>query len=1134
MPEGRQALEDIVRHLGALAAEGKSVALLWDMDGTLVDTRPRMLAAVHAYGRTDVLLTDVSPSWQETARLLELDPRRFQEVWQRVFWAYESFDADLENAEVARLARLAESLGVQTIIITGRVEELRPVTARQLERLGLQPARVFLKSRLGDRTPSVKAEVITQLAAEGLHIGAFVTDSPEELAAITPEILAAAPALSLIFVELEGTTATLSETIHRFTVPFRNGSRMAPTPRHLAVGDGALGFGFEAEYEITKADALLRLYDPDPEAGISLDSWHSWSSRERARWVLDRFPDPHSEEFDLPLRRNLRYPELDFLPEGLFVDSDGNIEVVSQPVDDLAVLWEQLERLEQACGPPLLQVTISTPSESILSLPNSLESLDGYLSFHHLLDILERLAVGHKAYLENPEREVLRPFLHPWLGPMTAGKHRFMRDYLEANSRGERLDEKWVRLVDRAFSSFKYITGSAYRPALAGADRLAFEIRDAHRNKALLAQRVSRHAVSLLSGLEPYAAFSKVWAFDSESDYERFPPEVRELLERVLPTRERLEIDEMYSAYDRVALQVYRNFALPLKDYSDVAKALGDSTGDPVVWEAQRVYLDKLRALASQSEKTPERLRREIQGALAAFAVESGLWQRLEAFSQRSLAGRSAQEAARRVHAFLPSLGALPRTAWSGTLQERLERLGRRWPNNVSLMPRATFESSPSPISHPLLLLSADGLSSETAAQLESDYLEAVSYHTLGLRTTDRGSLELRYGAKVFSPGEGSDLARPYQAFSIGAGRELVVNLSGSESYRLGRQLAAHQPCEQAARRISASGWLRHFRLTPEGEKLEDLLRLPPPQSIETAHQVWHRVLSCSESSRVACAVEWTERSLEEWRAEHPELFLTRERSTLRSGFPESLRGGLPLTARLESLAARWPGHARLVPDIPFAFGKGSQYRSVLVLAPHGLEDEAWERFRQDYLDEIGADTISFPCRLRAEHLRTRLGALALALSAEGVRVDFYEPPWKRRRMEAVVELHPEEIIRLRRYVGAVIDDTLGMLGPITLGAGCRKTVGRLEDNRPGDGGEHNCTTWITLAPVGGNGEDLATLVQMPESWNSHDNPGWWSMFLTGASRSPRTHTVVYWTDLPLTEDPTAPGETIPWDFNPH
>lgn len=1141
-PTGKPALEAIVHRLGAIAEQGRAVAILWDMDGTLVDTRPRMLAAVHAYGRTDVRLTEVSPSWQETAQRLRLDQARFHEVWQRVFWAYESFEADRENEEVAALARLAEARGVQTIIVTGRVEELRPVTARQLERLGLRPARVFLKSTVGDRTPSVKAEVIAQLAREGLHMGAFVTDSPEELAAITPDILTSSPELALIFVELEGTAPVLGPHVHRFTVPFCNGEDMRETPRQLALAGGELQFGFEAEFEIEASQVLLGLYDPEPEAGVSVATWHTWGGPERARWVYDRFPNPHSEEFDLPLRRNSRAPELDFLPSRLFVDSDGNIEVVSRPVDDLGMLWSQLERLEEVCGPPLLQVTVSAPSVAVLSRSDGLQALDGFLAFHHLLDIFERMAIGHALYAEDPNRDVMLAFMHPWLGPMTAGKHRFMRQYLEANARGERLEEKWVRLVDRAFSSFKYISGSAYRPALAGIDRIAIEIRDAHRNRVLLAHRVSRLAVSLLSGLEPYKAFSQTWSFDSETDYAKLSPRVRHLLESVIPTRVRVEIDEMYSAYDRVALQVYRNFALPVKDYSDVEVALGHAAGDRSLLGAQENYLESLERLAGElASKGAEATRRELQGALAAFALESGLWRRLQEFSLKCLATPEARRAADRVHAFLPLTWAVPRTRWSGLLTERLSRLQRRWPDHVAVVERKFAVEGLPPASEresrerPLLLLSVGGLSLQETCRLRQDFLDAVALHTLGVRSTDRGSLELRFGQQTLCPGESARAARDYAPFSEGAGRELVLLVSGSESAFLSRHLAAHRPCQEAARRVSASGWFRHLGLGPDGESMEARLGLPYPESIETGCQVWNRVLAVAESSRLAYLVEWTRAPLPVRLSElDGEGMLASERSSLQSGFPETLRRDGPLRRRLESFVARWPAHARLVEDVPFVFGRGSQRRTVLVLATLGLEDETWDRFRQDYGDTVGADTISFPCRHRAEHLRTRLGTLALALSAEGVRVDFYEPPWRRRRLEPVIELVPEEVARLRQYMGAVVDDTLGMLGPITLGPGCRKARGDLRDNRPADGGQHNCTTWVTLAPVGEDGRDLATLVRMPDSWSSHDNPGWWSMFLTGASRSERAHTVIYWTDLPLAEEPCATGEPIDWDFNPH
>jgi phosphoglycolate phosphatase-like HAD superfamily hydrolase len=1125
---GEAALDAVIDRLAVRAAQGEHVAILWDIDGTLVDTRLRMLAAVHAFGRTDVQLCQVSPSWQETAARLGIDPQRFRAVWLRVFWAYESFDADSENETVARRARRAESLGIQSIIVTGRIEELRPVTDRQLERLQLKPTRVFLKNTTGDSTPAVKAEVISKLAQEGLHLGAFVTDSHEEInAALAPEVLQHAPNLACIFVELEGTSPSLLPAgAHHFPVVPEDllPTREQPLPLRLA-GD-VMTFGFEAEYEIESADALLLLYDPNASAGITMAEWRAWSQKQRIDWVNSHFPDPHSEEFDLPLTRNSEHPELDFLQPQLFVDSDGNLEIVSPPTDSLEKLWNQIELLEQICGPALLQATVSIPSSGVYQGPG----LDGFLSFYHLLDTFERMAVGHAMVRENPERDALLPFLHPWLGPLTRGKHRFMRMYLEANAKGDWLDEKWVRLVDRAFSSFKYINGSAYRPALAGRDRLAIEIRDAHRNKALLAQRLMRNAVCLLSGFEPYASFAQTWGFDSEADYERFPTAVRQMLESVIPTRVRPEIDFMYSDYDRIALQVYRHFSLPLKDFSDVEMALGDEPGNAQLLGAQQAYLDKLAALADGWEGVgPERTRLEVQAALAAFAVESGLLERLESFSQGCMALEAARATQAQIQAHLPLQKAMPRSAWGGCLKKRLERLQRRWPGQVRLFPSALLGTRQGEVQHDLVVLSSHGLESWECKQLLSDYLDALAHHTLSLRATDRGGLELRLGSQQFVTSAPALEASPY--YERTGLFEPTLVLSPLEALALRRQLAAHDPCEYAARRVSASGWLRHLSMGMSGETLEACLALPYPDSIETAAQVVDRVLATSQQDRIGCVTHWIAEPLSEFSLDANRK-LKLAPTHIASGFPPGRFLEGPLDRRLQGFVERWPQHSRLVDGVPFVFGKGSQQRQVLVLAMAGLDDDSADRFQADLISTIGTDTVSFPLRYRAEHLRTRIGILAFALSAEGVRVDEYEGPWRRRRLETLLTLSQSEMLRLRRAVGAVIENTLETLGPITLEAGCRRTQAQLDNNRPNDGGLHNCTTWITLAPIGDEGEDLATLAQMPAHWESHDNPGWWSMFLTGASRSERAKTVLYWSDLPLDQEPCAPGVAIEWDYN--
>lgn len=841
MKAAEKLLQEVVQALGERVRQGQPSALLWDMDGTLVDTRPRMLAAVHALGRTDVRMAQVSPSWQETADNLGLDRQRFQTVWQRVFWAYESFEADFENQALAKWARRAQSLGVQNIIITGRIEELRPVTLRQLEHLGIAAERIFLKSQLGDSTPEVKAQVIQQLAAEGLCLGAFITDSLEEIAAITPEIRAQASHLQCIFVQLEGVSCPgLPPEVTCFPVECPAVRQLRRPPPGLLLGGELITFGFEAEFEIESSEALLQLYQPRPSL---CPDWESWGATQRFAWIRSLFPDPHSEEFDLPLHRNSQRTDLEFLPEELFVDSDGNIEIVSPPTSDLESLWNQLERLEDACGAPLLQVTVSVPRAPLLDRPGGLESLDGFLSFHQLLDTFERMATGHRLYLQEPDREVLLPFLHPWLGPPTRGKHAFLRTYLEANARGERLDEKWVRLVDRAFSSFKYINGTVYRPALTGTDRIALEIRDGHRNKPLLARRLKRNLCALIGGLESYAAFARTWPFDSEADYDRLPQSLQQLLQKVFPSRERREIDFMYSGYDRVALQVYRNFALPLKDYEDVELALQDGYKKGAIGRAREHYLKRLQQVSPpECSQSLARARREIQGALAAFAIESQLHARLQTFSQRAQENPPARAQGTRIHALLASMPDLPDEAWKGAMTGRLQRLQGRWPGQVSLREEPGEELSQ-------LVISLDGLDPGSCQQLLEDYLRAVSQQSLSLSISDRGSLQLRYGTRLFSPAEASQSAPACSMPPLDHNPELLLQLSNLESHFLGRHLAAHQPCQVAARRVSASGWLRHLALGPGGTTLERQLGLPSPPSIETAAEIWQTLRQASSAS---------------------------------------------------------------------------------------------------------------------------------------------------------------------------------------------------------------------------------------------------------------------------------------------
>ena len=189
--DGGAVLDGIIAELGA--ARGPR-AIVWDIDGTIVETRKRMLAAIHAYGRTDVTLADLrdtAPHTDDVVRELGLDAQRFEVVWKRVFWRPESFGDDVLIPAVVERMRRAASLGIQNIILTGRNAELAPVTRAFLLHHGIPFSQLVCKNA-GERTVPVKAEKIGALLST-MRVGAFVTDAAREIAGVQSALRDAAP-----------------------------------------------------------------------------------------------------------------------------------------------------------------------------------------------------------------------------------------------------------------------------------------------------------------------------------------------------------------------------------------------------------------------------------------------------------------------------------------------------------------------------------------------------------------------------------------------------------------------------------------------------------------------------------------------------------------------------------------------------------------------------------------------------------------------------------------------------------------------------------------------------------------------------------------------------------------------------
>lgn len=189
--DGGQVLDRVIAELAVLKGPR---AIVWDVDGTIVETRKRMLAVLHAYGRTDVTLAqlkDTAPHTDDVIRDFGLDRRRFEVLWDAIFWQPERFGDDVVIPAIAERMRRAAGLGIQNIVVTGRNVELAPATGAFLRAQKI-PFTLLSCKRDGERTVPVKTSKVSALMAT-MRVGAVVTDAAREIAGLQRQLRGQAP-----------------------------------------------------------------------------------------------------------------------------------------------------------------------------------------------------------------------------------------------------------------------------------------------------------------------------------------------------------------------------------------------------------------------------------------------------------------------------------------------------------------------------------------------------------------------------------------------------------------------------------------------------------------------------------------------------------------------------------------------------------------------------------------------------------------------------------------------------------------------------------------------------------------------------------------------------------------------------
>lgn len=533
-----------------------------------------------------------------------------------------------------------------------------------------------------------------------------------------------------------------------------------------AAGGKHIQFGFESEYMLNELDGIVTVYGPKAEFGISEEDWFAMPVEARSQWVRDHikdlFPESRTEGGLVRLKRD---SDMDFLPDSLIFDDTGNVEFVLDPFDSFEEWYHSIKKLNATFGEGSQQATISTPPDSFfgrnidgVNPEKVLDEKIGFFNYYSDYDILQKLSAAHRRFEEDPTKRVTRNFEHPFLGPMTNKKQEILHSMLRGNAIGEKYEADRLQRIAGWENSFKYTGGTVYRPDILGERRVIMEVRDAHKNFSLLSDRLLRSLYFMQHGTGGMDELKNLKSFDPFGDFEKFPTDVQEELTRLFPNKANPNYE--YDPELKKALDVFRNFAYPMRDWSEHLRAFGKEEISDQVRQAQDAYKEKLRAIVGRlraQEIDDTQAANEIQGALAEFSNSSGIAKAFESYEDNIIFGGNkgatfnqfVKEATIEAGALASSF---PAKVWSGPLNERVKLLQQKFPNIMKKMSNVTMPYNGNDGgSRDIFVVSLKDLSEQDKAAFFKEYHAAVSENTVSFPlSSGAGHLYTRLGNKTY------------------------------------------------------------------------------------------------------------------------------------------------------------------------------------------------------------------------------------------------------------------------------------------------------------------------------------------------------------------------------------------------
>lgn len=561
-------------------------------------------------------------------------------------------------------------------------------------------------------------------------------------------------------------------------------------------------FGFESEYTLKESEKLLTYYGPKPNAGISNEAWQAKTFEQKIEFVRQLVANrERGDKSDLLVRiKSLKDAAgEEFLPDGLIFDDTGNFEIVLKPMNDMGTLVNRASLINDTIGTGSMQAMVSSPKETFFDAARPREQVVkeniGFFNFVNDFDVLQRMYQGAVKYQLDKTKEVLRPFAHPYLGPMNTKKQAAMSRFMEKNSNGENFDKQRLNMVAWREDSFKYIGSTAYRPDIGGASRVSAEIRDAHKDFNLLLEHTLRTAFYLSNGRSQFDKFQSLKAFDSEADFAKFSLRAQSVLSKLFPAttpRENANDPAVVLAHE-----VFRNYGFPLRDWSAHLTMMNRADLATTVTRAQESYKNKIEQISTKFDAhqlTKEQARIEAQAAAAEFATESRIYRALEDWNVSNVTANESWNKYWKAITegdgkFIDSFKA---SLWRGSLHDRTNQLIAKWPHNIAMVDNVMVELSV-PEKHTnwsrarkVLAISFHGLNENQVAEIQSDYVHAMGLGTVSFPLgEDAGHLYTRFGTKVADFYSWGLTINEYRKASYGDRLEPVFELSPAEELNM-------------------------------------------------------------------------------------------------------------------------------------------------------------------------------------------------------------------------------------------------------------------------------------------------------------------------------------------------------------